>query len=62
MIMKTIRDWYTMSEAAKELGVSRQRMHQIVEESKIQTMQIHKRLTVVSADQVAKLKKKRQTN
>ena len=57
MTMKTIRDWYTMSEAAKELGVSRQRMHQITDELNIKRMQITPRLSAISRKDIEKLKK-----
>jgi len=57
--MNTTRDWYTMSEAAIQLGVSRQRMHQIVDEKKIKTIQITPRLSAISRKEVEKLKKNR---
>lgn len=53
------REWLTMTEAAKSLGVSRQRFHQIVGEEKIETFDLHPRLKLISRLLVEKLIKKR---
>ncbi len=57
--MTTNRDWMTISEAASKLGVSRQRMHQIIQEQRLKTTAIHSRLTVISSDEVRKIKAER---
>lgn len=59
--MEAKRDWLTMKEAAQELGVSRQRLHQIVDEINVPIVKINPRLTVISAEKVAELKKNRES-
>jgi len=57
--MSEKRDWLTLSEAAKRIGVTRQRMHQIIGELSIKTMPVNPRLTMIHSKEVEKLRKKR---
>ena len=61
MIMKPNRDWLTMSEAARQLGVSRQRMHQIIVESNAKTLAINPRMTVIDRKTLEKIERKRKS-
>ena len=57
--METNRDWLTISEAAGKLGVTRQRMHQIIGELQAKTTEIHPRMHVISKQELAKIERKR---
>jgi predicted DNA-binding protein YlxM (UPF0122 family) len=46
----------TISEAAKQLAVSRQRMHQIIEENNLVTEQVHARLLLIHPRELNKIK------
>ncbi len=59
--MKPNRDWLTMSEAARQLGVSRQRMHQIIVESNAKTLAISPRMTVIDRKTLEKIERKRKS-
>jgi len=57
--MKINRDWLTIKEAAVKLGVSRQRMHEIIRFHKAETLQINARLKFVSSKEVKRIEKER---
>lgn len=59
--MSKKREWLTMAEAAKALGVSRQRMHQIVDETNAETSQVNPRLTVIHCEELVKIQKMRES-
>jgi hypothetical protein len=51
--------WLTISEAAGILGVSRQRVHQLLRELDIRPQAINPRLSMISRAALAKIKKAR---
>jgi len=54
MIM--IGDKLTILEAAQELCVSRQRMHQLIEENNLVTERVHARLLLIHPRELKKIK------
>jgi DNA-binding XRE family transcriptional regulator len=60
--MQTNRNWLTMAQAAELIGVTRQRMHQIVEEARLQVTQVNPRLTIIDRAVVDKLLAERRKN
>ena len=50
----------TISEAAKKLSISRQRMHQIIAENNLETEQVHERLLLIHPRELKKIPEKRQ--
>lgn len=55
------KEYLTMTEAAKLLGISRQRIHQIVAAKKITTEQPSPRLRLISVAEFERLKKIRRS-
>lgn len=54
--MAEINGWMTVSAAAKEiLGVSPQRLHQLIATYKLQTMELNSRMKMVKKAEVTKL-------
>ena len=60
--MKTLKDIFTMAEAAREYGVSRQWMHELVRVHKLKTIRLHDRCLLISASELRKLPKKKEGN
>lgn len=57
--MEEKRNWLTIPEAAKQLGVSNQRMHQIIQELGVKTTAIHSRLHIIDCEEVVRIQRKR---
>ena len=55
----TLAGKITISEAAKRLAVSRQRMHQIIKDNNLQTEQIHPRLFLIHPRELNKIRENR---
>lgn len=45
----------TISESAAKLGISRQRMHQIISEKNLQVISVHPRLKIIEVSEVERL-------
>ena len=45
----------TISESAAKLGISRQRMHQIISEKNLQVILVHPRLKIIEVSEVERL-------
>lgn len=50
-----IGDKLTIAEAAAQLSVSRQRMHQLIEENNLATEMVHKRLKLIHPKELLKI-------
>ena len=59
MIDMAQRNLLTMQEAADELGVTRQRMHVIVSTVGAEVEKINPRLTMISREELQKIREKR---
>jgi excisionase family DNA binding protein len=53
----TLGDWMLVSEAARELGVGRHRVHQLIKSGVLRAQQLSPRLLMVERDSVAAYKK-----
>lgn len=56
--MKTIAGKITITEAAKRLSVSRQRMHKIISENGLLTELVHPRLFLIHPEELKKIRTK----
>jgi len=56
--MAMINGKLTISEAAAELSVSRQRMHQIIDENKLIVEEVHSRLFLIHPKELNKIREK----
>ena len=56
--MKTIAGKITITEAAKRLSVSRQRMHKIILENGLSTELVHPRLLLIHPRELEKVRQK----
>jgi excisionase family DNA binding protein len=54
----TLAGKITISEAAKRLAVTRQRMHQLIQENNLQTEKIHPRLLLIHPRELKKIREK----
>lgn len=56
--MSVLPDWITVREAAEELlGVSPQRVHQLIDIYSLETKKLNPRMTMLKRDEVARLAK-----
>lgn len=52
-----IHDWMTVAEACERLGLSRQRIHKLIEANQLEGVKLSERTTLVSRGSVARLKR-----
>ncbi len=55
------RTWMTISESADRLGVSRQRMHQIISEKNLEVISVHPRLKIIEVSEVDRLDRQKKS-
>jgi len=55
------RTWMTISESAAKLGVSRQRMHQIISEKNLEVISVHPRLKIIEVSEVDRLDRQKKS-
>ena len=58
--MQTFQGYLTIAEAAKELGVTRQRMHKIIEFHRAKTESLNPRLSLLPVRELDRIKRERE--
>ncbi len=53
--------WMTISESAARLGISRQRMHQIISEKNLEVISVHPRLKIIEVSTVERLDRQKKS-
>ena len=54
-------NWMTISESAARLGISRQRMHQIISEKNLEVILVHPRLKMIEVSTVDQLDRQKKS-